>query len=307
MRVAEDVTELIGRTPLVRIRKLSHGLKANILAKLEYFNPLGSIKDRIGLGMIEDAEEKGIINKDSIIVEATSGNTGIALAFVCAVKGLKCMITMPETMSQERIKVLKALGAEVILTPGNFGMKGAVEKAEEIVKKNKNAIMLDQFRNRANPEIHKRTTAVEIWEDTDGAVDAIVAGIGTGGTITGIAEVIKGKKPTFKAIGVEPEASAVLSGSLPGPHGIQGIGAGFIPDVLRCDILDRVIKVSDKDAIDTARRLAREEGIFCGISSGAAMWAALHIAQEEEFQEKLIVVIIPDLGDRYLSTPLFDY
>jgi cysteine synthase A len=305
MNVAADITQLVGRTPLVRINKLASHLKVEILAKLEYFNPLGSVKDRIGVAMIEDAMKRGMIKDGTLIVEPTSGNTGIALAFVCAVKGLRLIITMPESMSKERIRILKALGAEVVLTPKALGMKGAVEKAEEIVRENPNAIMLQQFKNKANPDIHRRTTAVEIWSDTDGQVDAVVAGIGTGGTITGIAEALKKKKPSLKAIGVEPENSAVLSGGLPGPHNIQGIGAGFVPEVLRLDLLDRIVKVSDRDAMETARRLAREEGIFCGISSGAAMWAALKIGEEEEFQGKTVVVILPDLGDRYVSTDLF--
>lgn len=306
MKIAADMTELVGNTPLVRINKLSSHLKAKILAKLEYFNPLGSVKDRIGVAMIEDAMQRGIIREGTLIVEPTSGNTGIALAFVCAVKGLKLVITMPDSMSKERVKALKALGADVVLTPRVLGMKGAVEKAEEIVRANPNAVMLQQFKNRANPDVHRRTTAMEIWRDTDGQVDAVVAGIGTGGTITGIAEALKEKKPSFMAIGVEPENSPVLSGGLPGPHNIQGIGAGFIPEVLRLDLLDRIVKVSDKDALHTARRLAREEGIFCGISSGAAMWAALKIGEEREFEGKTIVVIIPDLGDRYVSTDLIE-
>lgn len=305
MRIADDITKLVGNTPLVRINKLTKGLGAEVLVKLEYFNPCGSVKDRIGVSMIEAAEKAGTIDRDSILVEPTSGNTGIALAFVCAVKGYRLILTMPETMSMERRGMLKAFGAELVLTPGALGMKGAIEKAEELVKENPKAIMLQQFKNPANPEAHRKTTAEEIWRDTDGLVDALVAGVGTGGTITGVGEIIKKKKPTFKVIAVEPEASPVLSGGSPGPHKIQGIGAGFVPEVLDRQIIDRVIKVTNDSAFETARRLTREEGIFCGISSGAAMWAALKIAKEEEFKGKLIVVIIPDLGDRYLSTELF--
>ena len=305
MRIADDITKLVGNTPLVRINKLTKGLGGQVLVKLEYFNPCGSVKDRIGVSMIEAAEKAGTIDRDSILVEPTSGNTGIALAFVCAVKGYRLILTMPETMSMERRGMLKAFGAELVLTPGALGMKGAIEKAEELVKENPKAIMLQQFKNPANPEAHRKTTAEEIWRDTDGLVDALVAGVGTGGTITGVGEIIKKRKPTFKAIAVEPETSPVLSGGSPGPHKIQGIGAGFVPEVLDRQIIDRVIKVTNDSAFETARRLTKEEGIFCGISSGAAMWAALKIAKEEEFKGKLIVVIIPDLGDRYLSTELF--
>ncbi|OPY73309.1 MAG: O-acetylserine sulfhydrylase [Syntrophorhabdus sp. PtaU1.Bin050] len=305
MRIADDVTRLVGSTPLVRINRLTKGLGARIVAKLEYFNPCGSVKDRIGVSMIETAERAGILAKDSIIVEPTSGNTGIALAFVCAVKGYRLILTMPDTMSLERRVMLKSFGVELVLTPGSRGMTGAIEKAEEIVKTNPKAVMLQQFMNPANPEIHKLTTAEEIWRDTDGLVDAIVAGVGTGGTITGVGEVIKKRKSSFTVVAVEPEGSPVLSGGKQGPHKIQGIGAGFVPDTLNRAIVDRVIKVSNEHAFDTARRMIREEGIFCGISSGAAMWAALQIGKEEEFREKLIVVIIPDLGDRYLSTELF--
>ncbi len=305
MRIADDITKLVGNTPLVRINKLTKGLGAEVLVKLEYFNPCGSVKDRIGVSMIEAAEKAGTIDRDSILVEPTSGNTGIALAFVCAVKGYRLILTMPETMSMERRGMLKAFGAELVLTPGALGMKGAIEKAEELVKENPKAIMLQQFKNPANPEAHRKTTAEEIWRDTDGLVDALVAGVGTGGTITGVGEIIKKRKPTFKTIAVEPENSPVLSGGSPGSHKIQGIGAGFVPEVLDRQIIDRVIKVTNDSAFETARRLTREEGIFCGISSGAAMWAALKIAKEEEFKGKLIVVIIPDLGDRYLSAELF--
>lgn len=305
MKIAENVTQLVGNTPLVRINKLSRGSDATIVAKLEYFNPCGSVKDRIGVSMIEDAEKNGIIDKDSIFVEPTSGNTGIALAFVCAVKGYKLILTMPETMSAERKGMLRAFGAELVLTPGSQGMKGAVDKADEIIEKNPKAIMLQQFENDANPEIHRKTTAEEIWRDTDGQVDAIVAGVGTGGTITGISEVLKARKPSFRAIAVEPEASPILSGGQPGVHKIQGIGAGFVPDVLNAKIIDRIVKVSNDNAFRTARRMVQEEGIFCGISSGASMWAALEIAGESEFKNKMIVVIVPSLGDRYLSTELF--
>jgi cysteine synthase A len=305
MHIADDVTQLVGNTPLVRINKLAKGLDAEIVAKLEFFNPCGSVKDRIGVNMIEAAERAGIVDKDSILVEPTSGNTGIALAFVCAVKGYKLILTMPETMSSERKAMLRAFGAELILTPGSQGMKGAIDKADEIIKTNPKAVMLQQFKNIANPDAHRRTTAEEIWRDTDGFVDAIVAGVGTGGTITGVSEVLKARKPSFQAIAVEPEASPVLSGGQPGAHKIQGIGAGFIPDVLNRKIIDRIVKVANDDAFKTARRMVQEEGIFCGISSGAAMWAALEIAKEPDFKNKMIVVIIPSLGDRYLSTELF--
>lgn len=305
MRIADNVTQLVGNTPLVRINNLAKGVDATIVAKLEYFNPCGSVKDRIGVSMIEAAEKAGIIHKDSVIVEPTSGNTGIALAFVCAVKGYRLILTMPETMSAERKAMLRAFGAELILTPGEQGMKGAIDKADDIIQANPKAVMLQQFKNASNPDAHRRTTAVEIWQDTDGLVDAIVAGVGTGGTITGVSEVIKAKKPSFKAIAVEPETSPVLSGGQPGVHKIQGIGAGFVPDVLNRKIIDRIVKVTNENAFDTARRLVREEGIFCGISSGAAVWAALEIAREQDFQNKMIVVIVPSLGDRYLSTELF--
>jgi cysteine synthase A len=305
MHIADNVTQLVGNTPLVRINKLAKGLDAEIVAKLEFFNPCGSVKDRIGVSMIEAAEKAGIVDKDSILVEPTSGNTGIALAFVCAVKGYKLILTMPETMSSERKAMLRAFGAELILTPGSQGMKGAIDKADEIIKTNPKAVMLQQFKNIANPDAHRRTTAEEIWRDTDGLVDAIVAGVGTGGTITGVSEVLKARKSSFQAIAVEPEASPVLSGGQPGAHKIQGIGAGFIPDVLNRKIIDRIVKVANDDAFKTARRMVQEEGIFCGISSGAAMWAALKLAKEPDFKNKMIVVIIPSLGDRYLSTELF--
>ena len=303
--IANDVTELIGNTPLVRLNRISRGAKAEVVAKLESFNPTGSVKDRIGVAMILDAEEKGLINKDTVIVEPTSGNTGIGLAFVCAARGYRLIITMPDTMSLERRKLLSSLGAELVLTPGAEGMRGAVSRAEELVKQNSGYFMPQQFKNPANPEIHRLTTAEEIWRDTEGRVDIVVAGVGTGGTITGIAEVLKARKAEFKAIAVEPADSPVLSGGKPGPHKIQGIGAGFIPDVLRTDLIDEIIKVSYEDARATARRLAKEEGILVGISSGAATWAALEAAKRDENKAKLIVVILPDTGERYLSTELF--
>ena len=304
--VARDITELIGNTPLVRLNRLAKGLKVNLLGKLESFNPLGSVKDRIGLAMIEDAESRGVLKPGMTIVEATSGNTGIALAFVAAAKGYRCVLVMPETMSIERRKILRALGAEIILTPGEKGMKGAVEKAEQIVRENPDCFMPRQFENPANPEVHRRTTAEEIWRDTDGRVDIFIAGVGTGGTITGVGEVLKERKPDVWIVAVEPEASAVLSGRPPGKHRIQGIGPGFIPRVLNRRIIDEVVTVKDEDAIIMAKRLAREEGILCGISSGAALHAALSVAQRPESKGKTIVAILPDTGERYLSTDLFE-
>ena len=308
MRIANDVTELIGNTPLVRIRKLSPaGLqsRAEILAKLEFYNPAHSVKDRIGLAMIEAAEKAGRIGPDTVIVEPTSGNTGIALAMVCAARGYRCKLVMPETMSNERRMLLRAYGAELVLTPGSEGMLGAIRRAEEIVAGDPRAFMPQQFNNPANPEVHRRTTAEEIWRDTDGKVDIVVAGVGTGGTITGVGEVIKQRKPGFQAIAVEPEASPMLSKGTKGPHPIQGIGAGFVPEVLNTGIYDEIIAVSNENAFETARAAAREEGLLVGISSGAALWAAMQVAQRPENAGKLIVTIIPSFGERYLSTALF--
>ncbi len=303
--IARDSTELIGNTPLVRLNRITQGAKAEIVAKLESFNPTSSVKDRIGVAMIVDAEERGLIQKDTIIVEPTSGNTGIALAFVCAARGYKLVLTMPETMSMERRQLLSIFGAELVLTPGAEGMPGAIRKAEQLAAENPKYFMPQQFTNPANAEIHRLTTAEEIWRDTDGKVDILVAGVGTGGTITGVAEAIKSRKPAFKAVAVEPAASPVLSGGKPGPHKIQGIGAGFIPDVLRKDLIDEIVRVANEDAGTMARRLAKEEGILAGISSGAATWAALEVAKKPENEGKLIVVILPDTGERYLSTWLF--
>jgi len=305
-KIANFISELIGRTPLLRLNRITEGCKGEIIAKLESFNPCGSIKDRIGYSMIEAAEEAGLIQKDTIILEPTSGNTGIALAFICAAKGYPLVLTMPDTMSVERIHLLKMFGAEVILTPGNEGMTGAVKTAEEMASRDPRYFIPQQFKNPSNPEIHRKTTALEIWEDTDGQVDVLVAGVGTGGTITGVSDVIKKKKPEFRAIAVEPENSPVLSGGRPGPHKIQGIGAGFVPEVLRKDLVDEVIKVTNEDAGLLAKRLAKEEGILAGISSGAAVWAAIEVGKRRENEGKMIVVILPDTGERYISTWLFN-
>ncbi len=307
-KIYEDLTKTIGNTPLVRLNRIAKGLDATVLVKLESFNPLSSVKDRIGVSMIEAAEKAGHIKENTIILEPTSGNTGIALAFVSAAKGYKLVLVMPETMSIERRKLLKALGADLVLTPGSQGMKGAVNTAEEMLAKDPRYYYIpQQFRNPSNPEVHRKTTAEEIWRDTDGMVDFVVAGVGTGGTITGIAEVIKSRKPGFKAVVVEPSASPVLSGGKPGPHKIQGLAPGFVPDVLKLDLVDEIVKVEYEDAVNTARRLAREEGILVGISSGAAAWAGLQLAARPENKGKQIVVILPDTGERYLSTELFEF
>ena len=305
MKIANNITELIGNTPLVRLNHLTEGAVATVVAKLEYFNPSHSVKDRIGLSMIEASEKSGKIKPDTIILEPTSGNTGIGLAFVCAARGYQCAFTMPETMSKERQTLLKAYGAELILTPGSEGMPGAIRKAQELAAGNKRYLVPNQFENPANPEIHRRTTAEEIWRDTDGQVDIFVAGVGTGGTITGVGEVLKARKPDVKIIAVEPDASAVLSGGQKGPHPIQGIGAGFIPAILNTKIYDEIIRVKNEDAFNTARAMATKEGLLVGISSGAATWAALQVARRVENKGKLIVVIIPSFGERYLSTDLY--
>jgi cysteine synthase A len=305
-RVFDDITQTVGNTPLVRLNRVTQGLPGTVLAKVESFNPLGSVKDRIGVHMIDAAEGAGLIKEDTVLVEPTSGNTGIGLAFTCAARGYRLILTMPDTLSVERRSLLKALGAELILTPGSEGIPGAIRKAEELVAEDPRHIMLQQFKNPANPETHRKTTAEEIWRDTDGGMDVFVAGVGTGGTITGTGEVLKARKPEVRIVAVEPADSPVLSGGSPGPHKIQGIGAGFVPDVLQTDLIDEIIQVTNEDAWGMARCLAREEGILVGMSSGAAVWAALQIAARPESKGKVIVVVLPDTGERYLSTGLFD-
>lgn len=306
IKIANDITELIGNTPLVRLNKVTEGCVAEVVAKLEFYNPMSSVKDRIGLAMIEAAEKAGKLTKGkTIILEPTSGNTGIALAFVAAVKGYKITLTMPETMSLERRALLKALGANLVLTPGPEGMRGAIKKANELAESDSNYFIPQQFQNPANPEVHRKTTAEEIWSDTNGKVDFLISGIGTGGTITGVAEVIKKRNPGFKAVAVEPKGSPVLSGGAPGPHKIQGIGAGFVPDILNTKIIDEIIQVDNDEAMAHTKRLIREEGIVAGISSGAALCAALQVARRKENKGKMIVVVLPDTGERYLSTDLF--
>jgi cysteine synthase A len=305
MKIANSVTELVGNTPLVRINRLAEGAQAEVAVKLEFYNPAHSVKDRIGVAMIDAAEKAGKLKPETVILEPTSGNTGIALAMVCAARGYRCALTMPETMSRERRILLRAYGAELILTPGSEGMSGAIRKAEELAASDSRYFIPQQFQNPANPDIHRRTTAEEIWRDTDGRVDYFVAGVGTGGTITGVGEVLKARKPSVRVVAVEPDASPVLSGGAKGPHPLQGLGAGFVPDVLNTTLYDEIIRVKGDDAFDIARRAAREEGMLIGISSGAALWAALQVARRPEAAGKLIVVIVPDTGERYLSTALF--
>jgi cysteine synthase A len=305
-KIANFISELIGRTPLLRLNRVTVGCKGQVIAKLESFNPCGSVKDRIGYAMIETAEKAGLIKEDTVILEPTSGNTGIALAFICAAKKYPLVLTMPDTMSAERVHLLRMFGAEVVLTPGKEGMTGAVKVAEQMASKDARYFVPQQFKNPANPGIHRKTTALEIWEDTDGQVDVLVAGVGTGGTISGISEVLKKRKPASRVVAVEPKNSPVLSGGRPGPHKIQGIGAGFVPEVFRADLVDEVIKVSDEDAGGMVRKLAKEEGVLAGISSGAAAWAAIEVAKRQESEGKMIVVILPDTGERYISTWLFN-
>jgi cysteine synthase A len=307
MKIFKDIAETIGKTPLVRINKIAQGCLAEVVGKLEFFNPLGSVKERIALAMIEAAEKEGALTPDSVLIEPTSGNTGIGLALVCALRGYRLILTMPETMSLERRKLLRLMGAELVLTPGSQGMKGAISKASELAEQMPASFIPQQFKNPANPDIHRRTTAEEIWQDTEGRADILVAGVGTGGTITGVGEVLKFRKPAFRVVAVEPRDSPVLSGGTPGPHKIQGIGAGFVPEILNREILDEIITVGNEEALETTRRLAREEGIVCGISSGAALWAALEVARRNENRGKLIVVIFPDTGERYLSTALTEF
>jgi len=305
-RIARNVTELIGNTPLVRLNRIAQDVPAEIVAKLEFYNPASSIKDRLGVGLIRDAEERGVLKKNSVIIEATFGNAGLGLGLVCCVKGYRLIIVMPEQKSEDRIKLLKSFGAEIVLTPREEGMAGSIRKAEQLARETPNSFLAEQFKNPANPKVHRETTAREIWNDTDGQVDAIVCGIGTGGTITGVAEELKPRKPGLRIVGIEPASSAVLSGEPAGPHKIQGIGAGFVPEILKRELIDEVIKVKSDQAIKIARRLIREEGLLCGISSGAAVWAALEIGRRPEFKDRMIVAILPDTGERYLNTELFE-